>query len=194
KWRRGYSEIDGSVRTQTGTPLQGAFVYAAVQNSIQGFGIVDGNGNYQISGLSPNLYTVTVDMPGYAEPNAQPTAVSYLESGTPVYGLANFSVTSQVTAVEQEMDPIPENFSLNQNYPNPFNPSTMIQYALVSPGVVSLKVYNLLGQEVATLASGYQNAGTYKVIFNAKGLAGGVYLYRLQTQGSEIARKMILLQ
>jgi hypothetical protein len=68
---------------------------------------------------------------------------------------------------------------LKQNYPNPFNPSTTISYDLPSTGTVRLAVYNILGQEVSTLVNQIQNAGSYKVVWNASGAASGVYFYRI---------------
>jgi hypothetical protein len=75
--------------------------------------------------------------------------------------------------------PLPESFRLEQNYPNPFNPNTTINYELPERAFVTLKVYNVLGQEVATLVSGEKEAGSYQVQFSGKDLATGVYLYRM---------------
>jgi hypothetical protein len=90
------------------------------------------------------------------------------------------------TAVENES--APHEFSLSQNFPNPFNPSTAIQYSLANAGMVSLKVYNLVGQDVATLVNGLQDAGSHTLIYNADGLSNGVYFYRLEA-GSFVAIK-----
>jgi hypothetical protein len=89
---------------------------------------------------------------------------------------------------------VPEYFSLSQNYPNPFNPSTTIEYQLPKDTRVSLKVYNVLGQEVATLASGDQKAGYYSVRWNAGGFASGVYFCRLHTNEYVLTKKMLLLK
>lgn len=70
-------------------------------------------------------------------------------------------------------------FKLLQNYPNPFNPVTKIRYNIAEKSFVTLKVYNILGIEVAVLASGEKNVGSYEVSFNASGLPSGVYFYRL---------------
>ncbi|HXX65104.1 MAG TPA: T9SS type A sorting domain-containing protein [Bacteroidota bacterium] len=88
----------------------------------------------------------------------------------------------------------PESFSLAQNYPNPFNPSTTIQYALSKAQNVQLKVYNLLGQEVATLVDGRMAAGFHSVQFNAARLASGVYIYKIVAGDFVSAKKMILLK
>jgi hypothetical protein len=88
----------------------------------------------------------------------------------------------------------PQNFRLEQNYPNPFNPSTEISYTITKAGNVTLKVYNMLGQDVATLVNGYQAANTYKVNFNASGLSSGVYLYKLSSGSNETIKKMVLMK
>jgi hypothetical protein len=99
-----------------------------------------------------------------------------------------------LTDVNERDNVIPARFTLSQNYPNPFNPSTNIDYALPVSGPVTLKVYNLLGQEIRTLVNGVQNAGTYHVRFDATALATGVYFYRLQAGSFSKVEKMLLLK
>jgi len=103
-------------------------------------------------------------------------------------------------------DYVPNTFSLSQNYPNPFNPSTTIRYAIpllrgdeslsASGGVVpiTLKVYDILGNEVATLVSEQKEPGNYEVNFVASSIATGVYIYRLIAGNFIAAKKMILLK
>jgi hypothetical protein len=90
----------------------------------------------------------------------------------------------------------PAGFTLSQNYPNPFNPSTKIEYTLENAGMVSLKVYNVLGHEVATLVNGRQEAGSYSVLFGANettsNLSSGVYFFRLEA-GSFVSTKKLTL-
>ncbi len=92
----------------------------------------------------------------------------------------------------------PDGFALSQNYPNPFNPSTIIRYSLAKSGMVSLKVYNVIGQEVATLVNAHQGAGSYSVPFSTKegeaSLASGVYFYRLDAGSFISIKKMILMK
>jgi glucuronoarabinoxylan endo-1,4-beta-xylanase len=88
----------------------------------------------------------------------------------------------------------PYQFALEQNYPNPFNPTTMIQYELASPSEVKLRVFDVLGREVATLINARQSAGRYRVEFNASRLSSGVYFYRLETQNFSQTRKMFLVK
>ena len=88
----------------------------------------------------------------------------------------------------------PAAFALDQNYPNPFNPSTTIAYAVPADSRVTLKIYNSIGQEVATLVDGFVPAGRYATTWDARGLASGMYIYRLQSEGTVITQKMTLLK
>ncbi len=106
----------------------------------------------------------------------------------------NTIIGKSVSGVKQVSDVIPESYTLQQNYPNPFNPATRIDYSLAKRGSVTLKVYNVVGQEVATLFSGVQEAGRYEASFDAKTLSSGVYLYRLQAGNTTITKKMMLLK
>ena len=88
----------------------------------------------------------------------------------------------------------PAEFALMQNYPNPFNPSTTISFNLSKSGVVTLKVYNLMGEEIKTLVEGYRESGIYTVNFNAEELTSGMYLYRLSTNGFTETKKMLFMK
>jgi hypothetical protein len=85
-------------------------------------------------------------------------------------------------------------FKLFQNYPNPFNPTTNIQYSIPTSGNVSIKVYNIFGQEAATVFQGFQKSGSYIANFDASRLASGVYLYRLQAGSFSQTKKMLFLK
>ncbi|MEG8946841.1 T9SS type A sorting domain-containing protein [Rosettibacter firmus] len=98
------------------------------------------------------------------------------------------------SVVKELPGPLPLEYSLKQNYPNPFNPTTNIEYSIPKSGYVSLKVFNLLGQQVATIFEGNQNAGNYIATFDASGLASGVYLYRLESNNVSITKKLILMK
>lgn len=108
------------------------------------------------------------------------------------------AVTQPATATTVNNNSVPQKFTLSQNYPNPFNPSTMIQYSLEKTSQVSLKVYNVLGNEVATLVNRRQEAGSYTVPFgNSKGtfiLASGVYFYRLEAGSFVSTKKLIMVK
>ncbi|MFH0733539.1 MAG: T9SS type A sorting domain-containing protein [bacterium] len=101
---------------------------------------------------------------------------------------------SIVDVKEETIASVPTSFDLLQNYPNPFNPTTKIQYSVTQTGLVSLKVYNITGQEVTTLVSSYKNAGVYEVTFNAASLPSGVYVYELKQNNMSISKKMSLIK
>ena len=100
-------------------------------------------------------------------------------------------VLGQITSVS-ENEVIPSQFLLNQNYPNPFNPSTIIEYQVSSISHVTLKVYDVLGNEVATLVNVEKPAGSYEVSFNASELTSGVYFYKIKAGNFIETKKMIL--
>jgi|GEM_PF-1702539 len=114
----------------------------------------------------------------------------------PARGEYKFAITrlgpSEVS-IDEEAGQV-YSFSLDQNYPNPFNPTTNIRYSIGEHAEVTLQVYNVLGQRVATLVQGQQTAGQYTVNFDASSLASGVYVYRLQAGSTVITRKMLLIK
>ncbi|MFH0734913.1 MAG: T9SS type A sorting domain-containing protein [bacterium] len=98
------------------------------------------------------------------------------------------------TGVEKENDNLPSTYSLEQNYPNPFNPSTTINFSIPQAGLVTLKVYDLLGQEVASLVNDELAAGNYNVNFNASSLTSGIYFYSVTSNNFVATKKMMLIK
>jgi hypothetical protein len=98
------------------------------------------------------------------------------------FGVGKFG---DITVDIEEKEVLPAEYTLSQNYPNPFNPTTQIKYSIPQSGYITLKVFNLLGQEVTTLFEGYQQRGNYTITFNGSGIASGVYLYRLTAGNPE---------
>jgi len=143
---------------------------------------------------------------GYVEGNGTTTETKYysytdtkLESGTYYYRLKqiDFNGTYEYSSTVEAVVTVPREFALEQNYPNPFNPSTTINFSLAADSKVTLKVYDLLGQEVVTLVNGELTAGEQEVTFNAAGLNSGVYFYRINAEGANSknftsVKKMIL--
>ncbi len=125
----------------------------------------------------------TIDLPSNSISIASTNVYSY-------YALAS----SAATGVQDQTDGIPTGFSLGQNYPNPFNPSTTITFATAQKGFATLKVYNSLGEQVASLVSRQFDPGVYKVQWNATGVSSGLYLYRLEVNGVVLARKMLVVK
>jgi len=99
-----------------------------------------------------------------------------------------------ISTVEELLGGIPTEFDLNQNYPNPFNPSTIIKYAVPESSPVSIRIYDLTGQEVTVLVNEVKQAGTYELEFNAENLASGVYIYRMIAGSFVQVKKMSLLK
>ncbi|MBK8552067.1 MAG: T9SS type A sorting domain-containing protein [Ignavibacteria bacterium] len=99
-----------------------------------------------------------------------------------------------VTGTGNSSAELPEKFTLSQNYPNPFNPVTNLEFGISDLGFVSLKVYNIIGKEVATLVNENLNPGTYKYRFDGSGLTSGVYFYTLKVNGFSETKRMILIK
>ncbi len=111
-----------------------------------------------------------------------------------VFALARYN-SFKITGIENQVSQeIPSSFLLEQNYPNPFNPSTNIKFVIPKSSFVNLKVYDILGREIATLVNEEKTAGNYKVTFDAKNLASGIYFYRLKAGNYLSVKKMILLR
>jgi len=107
--------------------------------------------------------------------------------------LHSLTLTNTTDVAEQSAEK-PGCFALRQNYPNPFNPSTIIEYTVAAPGRVSLKVFDVLGKEIVTLADGIHAAGNYKVSFDASGFSNGIYFYQIKSSKFVETKKMLLLK
>ncbi len=134
-------------------------------------------------------YSVTANVPQ----QTYTISVTGAESGPRTH---TRSFTLQVvTGIHPISGEIPNSFSLKQNYPNPFNPTTNINFGLPKQSVVTLKVYDMLGREVATLVNGESlNAGNYNYDFNASNIPSGIYFYKISTSDFSDVKKMILIK
>lgn len=132
-----------------------------------------------IQGLTWNTTTYLVRSDGTARPA--------------LLWMANY-IENNPLGVKETASNMPSRFELEQNYPNPFNPTTVIAYQLPALSHVTLKVYDVLGREVATLVDGKENAGDYNITFNASRLSSGVYFYQLNTGNENFVKKMLLLK
>lgn len=120
-------------------------------------------------------------------------------AGTDTAGVSPYSATVEFATgtgldAVNEQTAVPLKFALSQNYPNPFNPTTSIDYSIAVPGFVTLKVYDILGQEVSSLVDGVRQPGRYSVKFDGSRLASGVYFYRLISNGNSSTRKFVLVK
>lgn len=183
----GFASITGKVLdAKTNAPMTDAWVFGIDVEGNTFFAVTDQNGSYRMGGLSNGSLDVFISETSY-----QPT-----QNGTSVDGVSmemNLSARRNETTTASQT-PIPTTVSLSQNYPNPFNPTTSISYDIPASGHASLKVFNLIGKEIATLVSGIKEAGSYRVTWNAENVPSGVYLYKLETNGKTLTRQMILMK
>jgi hypothetical protein len=146
-----------------------------------------------VSALDDNVITVHMVMQGDTIPASN---VSATIGTMPVAVSAQYyHISTEIILVGVDDDiSAPLEFTLVQNYPNPFNPSTSIKYSLAAQSPVTLKVYDILGNEVATLVNTVQGTGVYEVNFNASNLASGLYFYTLKAGNFTSTKKMMLLK
>ncbi len=110
------------------------------------------------------------------------------------YSYTTISLDSNIVGILNQKHNLPELFNLSQNYPNPFNPSTTINYEIPKSGLVTIKIYDVLGREVETLVNEEKNSGKYKVEFDGSKLSSGVYFYKITTNNFSETKKMLLMK
>jgi hypothetical protein len=174
-----------------------------------------------LTDLGNNMYTRTVNLPGgtqgggvfeYKYAMMYPGADTVNGGSSPLDNEGGFGINHNfiltdgpdivinnffgnfVVGVEKVDDLIPAKFELSQNYPNPFNPSTKITYTVPVAGLITLKVYNLLGEQVVELVNEEQSVGKYEATFNAKQFSSGIYFYTLTSGDFSATKKMILMK
>ncbi len=185
-----YAEIRGQVLDDRGEPVVDAYVYVYNSNKeVVSYSFTDQNGQYNVTGITPGVYSVGVNEYGLEAGENDNVIVGTQEPGTADFTLAN---VEDVTGINNKE--ISNKFSLNQNYPNPFNPTTKISFSIAEKGKVQLKVYDIIGKEVKTLVNGELSAGQYNLTFDASNLPSGIYIYELRTNKFLESRKMMLLK
>ncbi len=110
------------------------------------------------------------------------------------FNFDNFLFEDLITALEDSTSLIPKSYNLSQNYPNPFNPSTVINYQIPHAAKVTIKIYDIIGNEVSTLVDGNKAEGSYSVTCNALNLASGIYIYELKSNEFVSRNKMMLIK
>lgn len=146
-------------------------------------------GGTPASSTEQNPQNIIYNIPGIYEV----TLIASNTSGADTLTKSCYIEVEQTSIVDSEFE-LPQKFYLSQNYPNPFNPTTNIEFQIADGGFVSLKVYDVLGNEIATLIEEYKSPGNYSVNFDATGLTSGIYFYTLNTGYFVQTKKMILLK
>jgi len=139
--------------------------------------------------LQTSVHVFALNNPGTANVEIQVGALSNPTLRTTL----NFTATAVVSDIKDVKNVVTE-YKLDQNYPNPFNPSTKISFAVPEKSFTTLKVYDMLGSEIAVLVNEEKSAGSYEVLFDASKLSSGVYLYKIQSKDFVQTRKMLLLK
>jgi hypothetical protein len=152
----------------------------------------DTNGVYLSTDNGTNWSTINSGLEGREVNHITLDVNGFAFAGT--IGGGVFASSERITSVDENDGKQPDSYILAQNYPNPFNPSTTIHYQLPGKGFVTLKVFNILGQEVGTLVNEDQEAGSYQIQFDGTGLASGVYFYRLSAEEFVETKKLVLLR
>lgn len=152
----------------------------------------------KFGGVIPTGESQAVDLTLTAQdvPTGNYQTVLHVKSNDPVNPIIEIPISAEIEmATSSERSPeVPNRLKLSQNYPNPFNPTTNIQFNLNRTSDVTLEVFNITGQKVATLIQGVLNAGSHQHTFDASGLSSGIYIYRLQTSAKTLTRQMILIK
>ena len=147
--------------------------------------------SYTAYGNDGNHYNDSINrLPNAAVPDSVANALHYAADHIPVFADFYFGGITDVSATEFG----PATYILEQNFPNPFNPSTVISYTIPTGQLVSLKIYDVLGREVATLVQGEQRAGTHAVVWDAAQYSSGTYFYRLQSGAFVGAKRLVLIK
>ncbi|MBU4446739.1 T9SS type A sorting domain-containing protein [bacterium] len=162
-------------------------------DSISGFRYLGNDPNNPIwstdIGTTAQLYgdIASIDQVRFYIRNPEQIDVTYSVIIDNIEGVDEFDPGVIITAIDGNITNVfPTKFELKQNYPNPFNPTTTIEYTLPQSGLVTIKVFNILGQNVETLINRHQTSGTYRVQFDAKNLSSGVYFYMLEVQTNSV--------
>ncbi|MBK7500556.1 MAG: T9SS type A sorting domain-containing protein [Ignavibacteriales bacterium] len=167
-----------------------------IHNDLMGFKIYRHNN----SGFVPaetNLITTLINQHSSFTDNSVQAGQNYFYMIEAVDDAGNSGWTTElstsITSIKNEAA-LPTVFALEQNYPNPFNPSTMISYSIPQSSFVTLKVYDILGNEITTLVNETRSAGKYEVRFDASELSNGVYFYTVNADNFTSTKKMLLMK
>ncbi|HLG33070.1 MAG TPA: carboxypeptidase regulatory-like domain-containing protein [Ignavibacteriaceae bacterium] len=193
----GFAQVTGTIKDNSNEVIVGAVVFALDEdNNIRSYAISNSNGEFVMNGFEPGNYRIFGDKFGFDLEQSFSADLDYINNPTQNVSL---TLTPEVITSDEEGTITASDYSLSQNYPNPFNPATKIGFKVPYAEFVTLKVYDVLGSEVAILVNEEIQAGDYEIEFNAAGLTSGIYFYKLTAgspQGQAFAetKKMILLR
>ncbi|MDP3684017.1 MAG: carboxypeptidase regulatory-like domain-containing protein, partial [Ignavibacteria bacterium] len=187
----GNAIVYGFILDASGKNVEGAVASLLDENGeVVNATISDLDGSFVMDGLSSGSYQLSSSVVDYTSSDVNNVTVETANN----YVNVDLVLTADgVTSVETSKN-IVTNYALSQNYPNPFNPSTSISYQLPTNGLVTIKVYNVIGKEIATLVNEFQQSGNYSKEFNANGLTSGVYFYTIKSGSFSATKKMILMK
>jgi hypothetical protein len=187
----GNAVVYGNVQEQMGNVLDAALTLILDNTGeLVGCAVSELDGSYQVDGLTAGTYKLVSNMINYRDAEIQNIVIGEMNGTSEVNVILN---PDGVTAVDDNSLTVTQ-FELSQNYPNPFNPSSTISFSIPSSGLVTLKVYDALGKEVAVLLNEVKEPGSYNVKFNAENLSSGIYLYKMQSGNYTATKKMILMK
>jgi hypothetical protein len=146
-------------------------------------GVFNAVGGKQTNSTHNLSFTIGESLIGYSD-----------NSSTKNYTGFWYTLNENLTTNVKDQNFIPAEFRLEQNYPNPFNPSTVIKFAVSEKSMTTLKVYDIIGREIATLINEERDAGWYEQSFDASALSSGIYIYRLTAGSKVFSKKMMLIK
>jgi len=187
----GNAIVYGYIHDGNGNNVEGAVASLLDENgNVVSATISELDGSFVLEGLASGSYQLSSSAVDYN--SAQVNNVTVETSNN--YVSVDLVLSEDGLTLLEPAKNIVSNYSLSQNYPNPFNPSTLISYQLPSSGLVTIKVYNVIGKEIATLVNEFQQSGNYSKEFSDGGLTSGVYFYTIKSGNFLATKKMILLK
>jgi glycosidase len=213
--RKQYSCFTTQSMVRVTTDVPGVYAYSRPSTAVNGLVVANldgvphnanvilstGGSPAQFQGLSDGVYVASDLYNGTTQQTVFTGGIDTLKVALPALGTAVFVIDNVAhTLVLPTLTGItpgtaaapPREYALGQNYPNPFNPTTTIAYQIRTAGMITLRVYDILGRVVATLVDGYRSTGAYAATFDASRLSSGVYFYRLQAGSFVSTKKMVL--
>ncbi|MBU0473728.1 MAG: T9SS type A sorting domain-containing protein [Bacteroidetes bacterium] len=185
---------DYDIRTVASTDIDYGLSFANGTNNIATLGTVAIVEDPLFTNELEDDFTITDGSPAVDAGQIEPFGFKVRFVGN-APDIGAFETGTPVTDVDSKnLGEIPSNYSLSQNYPNPFNPTTTINFSLPETGIVTLKIFNVLGQEVATLVNGNLGIGNHQINFDASKLSSGVYMYTIQAGDFTATKKMMLMK